>query len=529
MVGLSPFTNEKTPSFYCIDGKQFFKCFSSGKSGDVFTLIMELENLSFPEAVESLANMAGLELPKYTEREREKDSERKILFKACEEIQRVFCERLAHEEGRVAREYLERRGISVEHQKRWGLGYAPAQFDSIPKYLKGFKQSILEKAGLIKVNDRGPFGFYRDRLTIPIRDRQGRVISFSSRALSPDVKAKYLNGPETEIFNKSRTLFGADIAKVEIAKDRKLGGLILTEGCLDVIAMDQAGLSHSVAPLGTSITPEHLNMLWRYGPEPVICLDGDAAGARATIKLIKMALPKIGEGRTLLFARLPRGQDPDDVLRQRGAKGLRDVVRQTTAMPRMIWEHEKGIEALDTPARRSGFQARLKEYAALIKDKETARHYRDSFFRWNRDLYRRGDKQRGESLKSGSVIAHRGIGLLVRCIDTPELLDHAIDSIMMADSWGREAKEITRIILDLYRSDIKINREVIIDTLLIEMQADAAEAIESYPKMEPIKPGSHKWEQVITGLQMVNRPKDQPKTLAEAIREQRFSRGISKK
>lgn len=524
LVGLSPWTNEKTPSFYVMDQKQFFKCFSSGKAGDVISLIMELEGLDFMEAIKALADMAGLEMPQYTEKERRRDDERTKLSEAINDAQDFFVKSLYSDIGSGAREYLRSRGMEKDAVQKWGLGFAPAGFDAIPKALNRHKDDILEKAGLLKKNSRGSFGFYRDRLMIPIRDRRGKIVSFGARTLDPEGRPKYLNGPATELFDKSRTLYGADMAKNAIAKNHKLNGLLLSEGYLDVMAFARAGIDHAVAPLGTSVADTHLTELWRYGPEPVVCLDGDNAGRKAAIRLADMALPRIGDGRSILFVRMPRGMDPDDILRQRGPLELKKIISNPISMPRLLFEHERDAEVLDTPERRSGFKSRLDEHLGKIKDKDTARHYRQMFSEWSWDHYRRGgDSKKSAVLRSGSIVGHRGLGLLVRCIDNPALFQAADEALMMADNWGREAGDIFAIAFSLYRDDIAFDRSLIIDTLLVDMKSEAAEALEAFPRHDPIEEGSRTWDSVIHGLYKLQSPPPAPKTLADAIKQKQIA------
>lgn len=522
MVGISPWTNEKTPSFYVMDQKQFFKCFSSNKAGDVITLIMDLEGLSFMEAIKTLAEMAGLEMPEYNEAEKRRDTDRQLLSDAVNDAQEYFSKCLFAEDGSMARDYLKSRNMGRESALKWGLGFAPADFNAIPNVLKKHSEEILIKAGLIKSNSRGSFGFFRNRLTIPIRDRRGRIVSFGARSLDPNGKPKYLNGPATDLFDKSRTLYGADIAKDAVAKDRSINGLILSEGYLDVMAFARAGINHSVAPLGTSVAESHLTEIWRYGPEPIICLDGDSAGQRAALKVAEMALPRIGNGRSVFFAQMPKGMDPDDILRQRGPDALKAIIKSPISMPKVLFDHERSLEDLNTPERRAGFRHRLDEHLKRITDKETAHHYKQMFYEWTRKTYRRGGKEKkSEELKSGSLVGHRGLGVLVRCIDNPGLFSAADEFLVMADNWGNEAKEISSVALDLYRSGIDVNREVIIDTLLVDMKTEAADALEGFPKGAEISEGSVVWDSVLHGLRKLQSDPAAPASLADAIKQRK--------
>ena len=516
-AGLSPFTNEKTPSFFVNDDKRFFHCFSSGKSGDAFTFIMEVEGLGFIEAVKKLAGIAGLEMPQYSEKAREQDGRRRLMYAAIEDAQALFEKTLHGPDGGNARDYLKSRGIGSDIAKKWGLGMAPPGFKSIPDALKSHKADILIECGIVKENNRGNFGFFRNRLTIPVRDRQGRIITYSARALDPDGKPKYLNGPESPIFSKSRTLFGADTAKQAIIKDKSALGLILSEGCMDVIALDRAGIGIGVAPLGTSITENHLDELWRYGPEPIICLDGDKAGIRAAKRVIDLALPKIQAGKTLKFAIMPAGQDPDDVLRQSGPDAVKNIINNPISLPRMIWEFERDFEKLDKPERRAGFKSRQNEHLGKIRDKETARHYRDSFFQWTRDLYRRGTTQKGKSIQGANIISHRGMGVLIRCIDNPALLAANDESLMIAD-FSNDCDKILKIAMDAFIADIPINRDMVVDSLMADMQTNLASVVDTYPNSGKIERGSRQWEMTCREIAKLKPRQSEKISLADAMK-----------
>lgn len=525
-AALSPFTSEKTPSFFVNDAKQIFKCFSSGKGGDVFALFMEFENCSFPEAVERLAEMAGVEIPRYNEEDRQRDQKRKTVLEALSAAQDFFAKSLRA--NAEAKKYLEDRRIDPETISEWGIGFAPSGAGAIPNALKDFPKDVLIDAGLVRENSRGAYGFYRGRITFPIRDRQGRVVSFGARSIRPDQTPKYLNGGDTEVFHKSNTLFGIDTARVAIGDDRKANGFVLAEGYLDVIAFARAGVRYAVAPLGTSVTEQHLDELWRWGPEPIVCLDGDAAGQKAAVRISKLALPKINSGMTVSFVRLPEGKDPDDIVRDRGPAALRNLVRSPIPMPRMIWEFERDQGPLDTPERRTGFRARLNEYVELIKDRETARHYKNAFFEWTRDFYRRGEKSVAKSLDSGNVIGHRGLGVLVACIDNPYLIADFIEDLAEAQ-WSPECQTIYERVVDMESDGIEIDRNVVVETLMIEMKETAAEMVLRYPAGDPVVRQSAQWERIRRSIFQLRFGNEKPKTIEDAIRLANDRREMTKK
>ncbi|HCY54189.1 MAG TPA: DNA primase, partial [Oceanicaulis sp.] len=285
-AGLSPFKKERTPSFFVNDEKGFYHCFSSQKNGDAVNWLQETQGLSFMEAVEALAAEAGLAMPAPDPEAARKDERRKELVEWNELAQQYFVRELNGPRGGEARAYLERRGLSPRDWETFGLGYAPEMRTGLKDVLvnKGAKPDELVTAGLLIAPEDGGAAFdrFRGRVMFPIHDPRGRLVAFGGRALSKDARAKYLNSPETPLFHKSHVLYRYPEAR-SAASDPKAGirGLIVAEGYIDVIALNRAGLAHSVAPLGTALTEDQIRLLWRAGPEPVICLDGDSAGQRA--------------------------------------------------------------------------------------------------------------------------------------------------------------------------------------------------------------------------------------------------------
>ncbi|MEM6900039.1 MAG: DNA primase, partial [Pseudomonadota bacterium] len=280
-VGLSPFTSEKTPSFYVNDQKKIFKCFSSGLGGDVIKFVQETERLSFMEAVEKLADEAGMALPKATPEAKEAYDRRQRLYDACEAACKFFEDTLRGSLGANARDYLQGRGLYETAWARHRLGFAPDEWRALIEHLKkkSFNQSEIVEAGLAVQKEGGkePYDRFRGRVIFPIEDPQGRVIAFGGRGMTPDAKPKYLNSSDTPLFNKSQILYRYKRAREALGHGED-GGLIVCEGYMDAIALTEAGFGHAVAPLGTALTEDQLALLWRVGPEPVLCFDGDRAG-----------------------------------------------------------------------------------------------------------------------------------------------------------------------------------------------------------------------------------------------------------
>ncbi|HHL43938.1 MAG TPA: DNA primase, partial [Hellea balneolensis] len=364
-AGLSPFTNEKTPSFFVNDEKGFYHCFSSGKHGDVISFLMETQGLSFPEAVEQLANMAGLALPDIDPEAEKRAAANKKTIRWIEKAQDFFEACLRRDVGREAREYLKARGLSDADCKRFGIGFAPNSFDGLRNELTqmGAKLPELIEAGLlIKPDDasKKPWDRFRDRIMFPITDARGRLIAFGGRAMDKQAKAKYLNSPETALFHKGKILYRYPNARKALHDPQNPArGLIVAEGYMDVIALARAGFAHACAPLGTALTEDQLTLLWRAGPEPVLCFDGDKAGLRAAYRSIERALPLLKPGQTLRFAMLPDGQDPDDLIRDKGASAMAEILSQSIALVDLLWTRELGVENLDTPEARAGLKDRI--------------------------------------------------------------------------------------------------------------------------------------------------------------------------
>ena len=401
-AGLSPFKKERTPSFFVNDEKGFYHCFASQEHGDVFTWLQKTQGLSFMEAVEALAAEAGLEVPKAEQRSPEAEAQRKSLLEWIEAAQSWFIRQLQSPAGEEARAYLERRGLTRGDMERFGLGFAPDSRKGLTNALrqKGAKAHELIEAGLIIGPEDGgePYDRFRGRVMFPITDARGRLVAFGGRALSKEARAKYLNSPETPLFHKGSILYRYFDARA-FASDPKVKakGLIVAEGYMDVIAFARAGLGQAVAPLGTALTESQIKLLWRAGPEPVVCLDGDAAGTRAAALAAERALPLLEPGKTLRFVFLEDGADPDDLLRDKGPEALKSAVANPKPLIDVIWEREVAAEPLDDPDRRAGFRKRLRALAAKIEDPDVKAEYRAELDARMESLFARAQPARARS------------------------------------------------------------------------------------------------------------------------------------
>ena len=362
--GLSPFNAEKTPSFYVNDQKMRWFDFSAGKNGNIFDFVMETEGLSFPEAVERLAALAGLPLPVETKEQQEQDQRRATLGEALEAAAVFFEKQLAGPAGREARAYLDRRQISSSAREKFRLGFAPPERHALRDHLaaKGASVETMIEAGLLVHGEdiAVPYDRFRNRVMFPICDRAGRVIAFGGRALEADAQAKYLNSPETPLFHKGATLYNLHNARKAA---HETGAVIAVEGYVDVIALTAAGFPNAVAPLGTALTADQCALLWRLAEEPILCFDGDKAGLKAAFRAVDTALPLIGPGRSLQFVLLPDGQDPDELLRSNGPEALADALNRPLPLVDLLWMRETEAATLDTPERRASLERRLHEVA----------------------------------------------------------------------------------------------------------------------------------------------------------------------
>lgn len=412
-AGLSPFTKEKSPSFFVNDDKGFYHCFSSGKHGDLISFLQETERLSFMEAVERLAAEAGVPLPAQDPVAIQRDKQQQSLSDWLVLAAAWYEAELRRPVGATARAYLDKRGLPEAERSRFGIGYAPAGRTGLKDYLvaKGALPRDLVEAGLLIAPEDGgaPYDRFRDRIMFPITDPRGRVVSFGGRAMDPQARAKYLNGPETGIFHKGDLLYGLFEARKLLSTSSVAAastggpvdvGLVVVEGYMDVIACQRAGVA-AVAPMGTALTEQQMERLWRLHPEPTLCFDGDGAGQRAAARSIERALPLLKAGRSLRFAIVSGGKDPDDVLREQGAAALKAQLAQTTPFVEALFTLQKDAEPLDTPERRAGLKARLRAAAATIQDKDLSQEYRN-------DLLRRVDALNGPPQNQGPYRPARG-------------------------------------------------------------------------------------------------------------------------
>lgn len=371
-----PFHGEKTPSFHVDDQKGFYYCFGCHAKGDALTFLREAEGLGFMDAVAVMASEAGLPMPERSPEARAQTDRRTQLVEVMERAVRWMRMQLQTAGAAEARDYLARRGLDGAALDRFEIGFAPDQRQALTRHLReaGVAEALIVDCGLAAKPDDGGAAYdrFRGRIMFPIRDGRGRCIAFGGRAMDPNARAKYLNSPETPLFDKGRNLYNLGPARAAVAKGQPL---IVAEGYMDVIALVRAGFEGAVAPLGTAITEEQLRLMWRVSPEPVVTLDGDTAGQRAALRLVDLALPATGPGQALRFAVMPAGQDPDDLIRAGGAGAMRAVIDAAQPMVDLLWQRETEGRVFDSPERRAALDKALAEAVARIPDASTRDHY----------------------------------------------------------------------------------------------------------------------------------------------------------
>ncbi|MGB6535025.1 MAG: DNA primase [Xanthobacteraceae bacterium] len=490
--GLSPFNKEKTPSFFVNDQKGFYHDFSSGKSGDQFTFLMETEGLSFPEAVERLAARAGVPIPKISRDLQAHEQRRKTLYDVLDMAAKFFETILASSRGAKARGYLADREILPATQVEFRIGYATSERYALKEYLgaQGIPVSDMIEAGLIIAGDDIPVPYdrFRDRIIIPIHDQRGRIIAFGGRALSSDAPAKYLNSPETPVFRKGETVFNFHRARGP-ARDESL--VIAVEGYLDAISVYQSGLKGVVAIMGTALTEEQIEALWRLAPEPVICLDGDSAGLAAAGRSLDRILPHLRTGVSFRFSFLPVGTDPDEIVRKYGIDRFKATLGESIPLWDMLWERELNKRSIQTPDHKAQFEKDVLELVDHIGDKRVRDSYRFRAKAQLIALFKSLDWQAAITQKAGKASAARTFarnelitgldGLLVgiekillgTLIEYPMLLDMHLEQLMATELTGRLEnfkREIYRIVNEFH--------DVQVSTFYKEIQDDFAAVLE---------------------------------------------------
>lgn len=499
-----PFHGEKTPSFHCEDRKGRYHCFGCGVTGDHFRFLTELDGLSFPEAVEQIADFAGVSVPAPDPQAAQRQKERASLSDVMELATGFYQQQLQTSDGAKARAYLRDRGLSGKTIETFRLGFAPDGRNVLKEFLasKGVEKQQIEACGLVV---HGPniavsYDRFRDRIMFPILSSREKVIAFGGRAMSADSPAKYLNSNETELFHKGQVLYNFSRARRAAGQGSDgAATVIAVEGYMDVIGLYQAGVENAVAPLGTALTENQLELLWRMTPEPVLCFDGDDAGMRAADRTADIALSGLKPGKSVRFALLPQGKDPDDLVREEGRKAFDTVVAKARPLADMLWMRETSAGVFDTPEKRAALEANFHRITSAISDESVRRHYvqdmrdrlngyfessstrsaaRSGGDRYGRDGARRGHRP-GEARAgrryamshqlarsalvrgASSLPVLRESALALTLVNHPEFLISEFDEVAAIEFDHPQLVNVLACLLDMCANGIAMEREVV--------------------------------------------------------------------
>ncbi len=468
-----PFHDEKTPSFYVNDQKGFYHCFGCGAHGDVISWMTEQRGLSFIDAVKELAEEAGMEVPAPDPVAAKRAEKRASLIDVTEEAQHWFVDNLRSADGAEALDYLRRRGLSKATLREFGFGYAPDSKQALNRALSRFEDGMLVESGMrIQTDDGTTYDRFRNRVMLPIQDARGRVIAFGGRTLeSRDGIAKYLNSPDTPLFDKGRTLYNLHRAS---PASRQTGRVVVVEGYMDVVALAQAGIADAVAPLGTALTEMQLEMLWRMVERPVLCFDGDKAGQRAAMRAIERALPLLKPSRSLSIVRLPAGLDPDDLINQQGVGAMHKLLDRPTSLLDTLWEFERDAEPLDSPEAKAGLKARLIAQIDTITDQDIRSLYRRELLdRFGEFAYPPRDNRPRTAWRNGPART------------APQRLSQdARASLQRLISGGGRDTFLTSIMAGLVRHPSEISRHSEALTRLARLDPNAKQLVETLFELE---------------------------------------------
>jgi DNA primase len=484
--GCCPFHNEKTPSFYVYD--DHFHCFGCGAHGDAISFVMRAEGASFPEAVERLAAEAGLEVPKPSREAAAREARARDLHAVLAAAEAAFRRRLRLPEGRAALDYLRRRGLAEETIARFGLGWAGEGRGALAAELKaeGIEPAQLVAAGLMKPRDpddprSGLVDLFFQRVIFPIRDRRGRTVSFGGRILG-EGQPKYVNGPETALFRKRHSLYGLDLAREGAFRGATV---VAVEGYMDVIALHQAGFAGAVAPLGTALTEEQLEALWQLSPEPVLCFDGDAAGARAAARAAELALPRLRPGRSLRLATLPPGEDPDTLLQRQGRRGFEAVLAAARRLEDAILGLARDAKGDATPTQRAATKEEILRLCGLIPHRALAeewrRHALDQFYAAYRPRRAAGPGRAALRAPAGprpppdpaAARLERGRNLLAILLRHPLLLPEVVEALAALDMPEGPCARLQAALLSCAAQGVALDSALLMDQLARSGLGDA--------------------------------------------------------
>ena len=450
--GLCPFHSEKTPSFSVVDDDGFYHCFGCGAHGDAISFLREMDGLDFMEAVERLADMAGLAVPVSAQIDPTVKRQRKAAFDILEETTRFFESRLRADEGRDAARYVKQRGLDAATVKNFRLGYAPRSGLQALLAGKGFSDEDMILAGVVSKSDRDGrlYDYFRDRVIFPIENRQGTVIAFGARALG-DAQPKYLNSGDSLTFSKKAVLYGWVHARESVR--RKLP-LVVVEGYMDVIAVQRSGIAAALAPLGTALTPEQVSLLWKLHDEPILCFDGDAAGQKAQLRAVERILPLLEPGRSARLAMLPAGKDPDDVLGESGPEGLRKILGSAQALVDVMWTTTAAQFNMQQPEARAQFWQSVRGLVRSIGNNQVRGAYGDEI---ESRIAAMRSQMRGEAniflarrtIRPATGLMHRHRAILVLLLAHPGLVPANFEALSMLEIADQKLDHLKKAVIDV--------------------------------------------------------------------------------
>jgi len=462
--GLCPFHAEKTPSFSVVDDDGFYHCFGCGVHGDAISFLREMDGLEFMEAVERLAEMAGLAVPRTVPQDPAASRQRKAALDILEETTLFFEAALRRDDGRDATRYLKQRGLDSAIVKTYRIGYSPRMGLRAALKDKGFSDEDMLAAGVIRKSDRDGslYDYFRDRVMFPIENRQGKVIAFGARALG-DAQPKYLNSGEGPTFSKKTVLYGWVQAREGLRRNLPL---IVAEGYMDVIAIHHSGAAAAVAPLGTALTPEQIALLWKLHDEPVLCFDGDAAGQRAQTRALERILPLLEPGRSARLAVLPEGKDPDDLIAASGPEGFRKVIGTARSLIDSLWEQVQAEFDIRQPEARAQFWQAVRGHVRSIGNNQVRSAYGDeiesriaAMRNQIRGISSMVAPRRASRPQTGLINRHRAVVALL--LAHPSLVSANFEALSMLDSGDQSLESLKKALIDAVIRDPDLDAEAI--------------------------------------------------------------------
>jgi DNA primase len=462
--GLCPFHAEKTPSFSVVDDDGFYYCFGCGVHGDAISFLREMDGLEFMEAVERLAEMAGLAVPRTVPQDPAASRQRKAALDILEETTLFFEAALRRDDGRDATRYLKQRGLEPAIVKTYRIGYSPRMGLRAALKDKGFSDEDMLAAGVIRKSDRDGslYDYFRDRVMFPIENRQGKVIAFGARALG-DAQPKYLNSGEGPTFSKKAVLYGWVQAREGLRRNLPL---VVAEGYMDVIAIHHSGAAAAVAPLGTALTPEQIALLWKLHDEPVLCFDGDAAGQRAQTRALERILPLLEPGRSARLAVLPEGKDPDDLIAASGPEGFRKVIGTARSLIDSLWEQVQAEFDIRQPEARAQFWQAVRGHVRSIGNNQVRSAYSDeiesriaAMRNQIRGISSMVAPRRASRPQTGLINRHRAVVALL--LAHPSLVSANFEALSMLDSGDQSLESLKKALIDAVIRDPDLDAEAI--------------------------------------------------------------------